>query len=105
MTRQLYYILDAAGEPIAIDDVLEWSRWFHLADRHVSFTTIKPDEIQVSTVFLGLNHRFVDRGDRPLLWETLVFGGPLDGEMDRYATRDEAVEGHQTIVARVRAAL
>ena len=27
------------------------------------------------TVFLGLDHDFLDRGD-PILWETMVFGGP-----------------------------
>ena len=54
----------------------------------------------MSTVFLGLDHNF--GGGTPILWETLVFGGPLDGEMSRYETRLQAMQGHEAMVARVR---
>ena len=40
----------------------------------------------------------------PELWETLVFGGPLNLEMERYATREEALAGHERMVGRVRLA-
>ncbi len=32
------------------------------------------------------------------MFETIVFGGPMDEEMRRYATWDEAVEGHDEMV-------
>jgi hypothetical protein len=32
------------------------------------------------------------------LFETMVFGGPLNGEMDRYATWDEAEAGHKAML-------
>lgn len=35
--------------------------------------------------------------------ETMVFGGPLDAEMERYSTWDEAVAGHAAMVARCEA--
>lgn len=57
----------------------------------------------MSTVFLGIDHAF--SGGLPVLWETIVFGGPLDGEMDRYTSRADALAGHQVMCARVRAAL
>jgi hypothetical protein len=39
----------------------------------------------------------------PALFETLVFGGPLSQEMDRYSTWAEAEAGHRAMVERVRA--
>ena len=50
-------------------------------------------------VFLGLDHSF--GSGPPLLFETMVFGGPLDEEMDRYTTWDEAEAGHKAMVKRV----
>jgi hypothetical protein len=51
-------------------------------------------EIHVSTVFiLGINHAFGD-GD-PLLFETMIFDGPLDGYQVRYSTWEQAEVGHK----------
>jgi hypothetical protein len=49
---------------------------------------------------LGLDHNFSENGP-PILYETMVFGGALDGEQDRYCTREEAVSGHALMVKRV----
>lgn len=54
----------------------------------------------VSTVWLGRDHRFGGDGP-PIIFETLVFGGPLDGEMDRYCTEAEATAGHRAMVDRL----
>lgn len=59
--------------------------------------------ILVSTVFLGLDHNW-GRGP-PLLFETLIFGGPLHDEMWRYPTWDAAVAGHTAAVQAVKSAL
>jgi len=53
----------------------------------------------VSTVFIGLDHRFTGDGP-PLVFETMVFGGPFDQEQERYSTWDEAVAGHARMVDR-----
>ena len=53
----------------------------------------------VSTVFLGLDHSFGDT--TPILFETLVFGGLKDGYMLRYATWEEAENGHKDVVKEV----
>lgn len=85
-------------EPVRVADCLEWAKWFESFDR-----CIARDEIHdavVSTVFLGLDHRFGD--GPPLIFETLVFGGHLDGQMDRYSTWDEAATGHLAMLAHVR---
>lgn len=39
----------------------------------------------------------------PLLFETMVFGGPFDQEMARYSTWDEAEAGHKKMVKRIKA--
>ena len=53
----------------------------------------------VSTVWLGLDHRFGD--GPPLIFETMVFGGKHDQHTDRYSTEEEAREGHDRIVRMV----
>ena len=59
-------------------------------------------EMEVSTVFLGLNHNFTMQGP-PILFETMVFGQPDDDEIcERYETWDEAQKGHDEIVARLK---
>lgn len=99
------YILDARGEPQPIDDALEWARWYETADRHVAHDMDEGDRhglrIRVSTVFLGIDHNHFGDGP-PILWETMVFGGLLDGTQRRYESRADAYVGHQEICARVR---
>jgi hypothetical protein len=68
--------------------------------RRVAATEV--GEARVSTVFLGLDHNFFGSGP-PLLYETLVFGGSMDSEMRRYATRAEALVGHDEVVRLVQA--
>jgi hypothetical protein len=47
-----------------------------------------------------LDHGF--GGGPPVLWETMVFGGKLDQQCERYTSRDLALAGHQDIVNKVR---
>lgn len=97
MTPDLY-ILNDKHEPVVCPDVRTWARWFETANRRVAVDSFGP--ITVSTVFLGLDHNF--GSGAPILFETMVFGGPLDGKEDRYATYSEAVAGHARMVRRVR---
>ena len=57
--------------PVPVFDVLEWAIWFEANPkaRLVAKTMVGP--LTVSTVFLGLDH---GRGDRTILFETMVFG-------------------------------
>ena len=86
---------------VACDDVQTWAKWYEQADRQVAFDVC--GEGRVSTVFLGIDHRFVGQGP-PVLYETLVFGGPLNGEQSRSATWPDAERDHASMVARVLAA-
>jgi hypothetical protein len=62
------------------------------------------DEVRISTVWIGMDMNYARIGP-PIIFETMIFGGALDENMWRYATEDEAVEGHRVAVALVRAAL
>jgi len=92
------FILDG-HKVVPCDDLLTWGKWFETADRIVSKTILSTD-VQVSTVFLGLNHSFGDRV--PLLFETMVFGGKHDQEMERYSNWQDAEEGHKRWVDKLK---
>src|ERR1035437_5024539 len=70
-------------------------------DNRVAYDKI--NDIEISTVFLALDHSFM--GGQPVLFETMVFGGSLDGEQERYHTWDEAEAGHKVMIERVKAEL
>lgn len=91
-----YYVLDG-HTPRAVS-FEEWQKWRleNWNACHVAKTTL--ERVTVSTIFLGY-HRL------PFLFETVVFGdNPLDMEMDRYSTWEEAEAGHEEMVKRVIAA-
>lgn len=95
----IYYILNDDNRPVAINDGFEWSEWFgeNYEKRVIKQTSVK--SIFVSTVFLGINHKFIGSGP-PLLFETIAFGdvsGDTD-RMERYSTIEEALEGHDRMV-------
>jgi hypothetical protein len=88
------YLLDG-HLVIPCENLMYWAKWFETANRRVALT--KKDSFEVSTVFLGLDHNFGHSGP-PLLFETMVFGGPLDQEQERYSTWEEAKVGHKSMV-------
>lgn len=97
------YILKGK-EPIPCEDIHEWGEWMAVADRTVLKTVLEhiddsEKRVGISTVFLGVDHRF-DKGP-PILFETMVFGGPMDGEMNRYCTWEQAEQGHNSMVQQV----
>lgn len=88
------YKLDG-HKTVAVSDLLTWGQLFGTVDRRVLQTFV--GGAKVSTIFLGIDHnlvRFVGGSAAPVLFETMVFGGPLDGDQWRYETWDQAVEGH-----------
>jgi hypothetical protein len=93
------YIL-AGRTPVPEPDLLTWGRWFETADRHVAETWVTP-AIRVSTVFLGLDYALWPGASAPILFETMVFGGACDQEQWRYATWDQAEQGHAGVVETV----
>ena len=96
------WILDDDGNPVPCDDLIVWGRRFESAQRSVARTPLilRDLEIEVSTVFLGIDHSFGDDGP-PVLWETMVFGlGDFGAEHQRrHCSREEAGHYHGEVVA------
>jgi hypothetical protein len=96
-----WYILDNNHKPVH-KPVLESAKWMEdNPNRKVvgydELTDLNGDEVRVSTVFLGLDHGW--SGSKPILWETMIFGGENDqAYQERYASYEQAIEGHQKAI-------
>lgn len=77
-------------------DTDEWARWFEKNRRTRCVRQSDVGAYRVSTMFLGLDHRFGDSGP-PLIYETMVFGGPLDQHCWRDSTWWGAEARHDAI--------
>jgi hypothetical protein len=99
-----YYIL--VNGKIKKSSLLEWGRWFENIDnRRVDYTDISnesnyPGGSNISTVCLGLDHDL--GGPKPILFETMVFGGEWSQCGWRYSSYGEAKKGHWMIVDCIR---
>lgn len=97
--------IEVNGVPVPEADTLSWGRWMEHARQegthHVGHDVV--GDVRISTVFLGVNHSFFGE-ELPILYETMIFGGPLDGEQERYPLRVLAAEGHARWVERVKKA-
>ena len=97
------WVLDSDNKPVRARDVIEWGQFLELRDRcTVGYTQIN-SRVYVSTVFLGIDHRHFGSGP-PILFETMIFGGELDGHQWRYSSWDDAETGHQAVVRKMREA-
>lgn len=93
-------------------DLMDWAKYFEGNDRRIGVADTKfqgaPGNVRVSTVFLGIDHnyrRFMGdptADNRPVVFETMVFGGKFDQEQERYSTFEEAERGHKEMFAKVR---
>ena len=96
--RPMHYVL-RGRTPVPVYDVLKWARAFERGNHRVAVHVIHQsaaDPVTVSTVFLGVDHNWANDGP-PLVFESLVFGGPLNGQMYRYSTWEEAAAGHKIL--------
>jgi len=89
--------LDKEGNKITLE------RFFEM-NRDPDYKFIKRDTLpsgkMISTVWLGLDHGL--SAEKPLVFETMVFpneGNYEDEYCERYSTKEEAIKGHERIVA------
>lgn len=85
-----YY--DRDGQPINL------KQWIHLFsdEEYQRVALTETSEWRISTVWLGLDHSLF--GTPPLIFETMVFGGPCDQDQWRYPTLSAAIAGHEHAV-------
>ena len=92
-----WYKLDDQCRPVKIG--AQEAEHELMKDRTVAVASLlAPDgtEVRVSTVFLVLDHA-LGHG-KPILWETMIFGGEDDGLTDRYTSLENAEIGHIQMV-------
>ena len=87
------YVLDDHGQPLRCDDLFVWAEWFEGSGEKRVVAQDAVGDVRVSTVFLGLDHHW-GFGGPPVLWETMIVGGPHDGYEERYSSREDARAGH-----------
>lgn len=83
-----YKLVDKNPVPCSMDELLSLSRKDNRLAYHVF------GDVQVSTVFLGLEHGQKD--GQPILFETMIFGGEFDGYQTRYTNWNDSLIGHET---------
>jgi hypothetical protein len=89
---------DRDGEPIPIlvaTDLLQ-DPDYKVVQQDVFIHEGEP--VQVSTVWLGLDHNWWPGGPKRI-FETMIFGGKHDLEQWRYDTEENARHGHSEVVA------
>lgn len=89
-----FYILH--GRTPVQTDMFAWANWVSVEKCVLAKTTVEAKV--VSTVFLGIDHRFIGEGP-PVLFETMVWnerGDPVDCQ--RFYTIEEAEANHALTV-------
>lgn len=101
-----HYILDRNKRVVELPDhpssLIAWAMFYEDFENRRVATTDFMNGVQVSTVFLGHDHSL--GGSIPLVFETMTFGEEEE-VCNRYATWNEAVEGHEREVERIRATI
>lgn len=97
------YTLDRDDNPVPEPDHRTWGEWIERSGdkRRIGNDTVHG--ARVSTIFLGISHNYTSKGP-PILWETMVFGGPYDQSQERYSNRADACFGHQRWLEKVKSA-
>jgi hypothetical protein len=93
------YIL-RGKEPVRCPRLTKWGQWFE--KERIPIGRDQVGEARVSTIFLGLDHGWMEDGKPPVLFETMIFGGEHDDEQYRYTTWDEARAAHVHLVEQLR---
>ena len=89
-TMKQFY-LDDKNEPVEVKDLLEWAS---NPRSHVPVDRTEIGKAVVSTIFLGLSDIFGNP-----VFETMIFGGPLDMYQERCRTWAQALEQHAEAVS------
>lgn len=104
MSNNDKYILE--GHEVVLEhDLLVWGKWFEdNKDKKKVAQIYITSDIWVSTVFLGIDHDFGGGARhphpayKPLIFETMIFGGKRDQYQMRCRTWQQAEKQHEVAV-------
>ncbi len=94
------YAVTPSHEVVRCDNATWSAQLSDIASRRVARTEIR-EGLEVSTVFLGIDHSF-GMGGPPLLFETMVWRDGQGEECWRESTWNEAEARHAEVVAELR---
>ncbi len=95
-----YWILDDKGKPKPAD-LVEWAAWFESKPLAACLAQTQIGTWTVSTIFLGMDPASLYPTAHPVLWESMFFT-PKDSECQRYRSMENAMHGHDELVAKAR---
>lgn len=90
-----HYRLNYDTHEVEPCDLMEWAKAFDDQRRFLR-KDFFPDGNRLSTVFLGMDHRFGEPGP-PLVFETMLFKDGYDVDCVRASTYEEAMANHERI--------
>lgn len=98
-----YYKLEGKI-PVAAESFIDWNLW--MASASFTDTTVMYNDFYdslVSTKFVGidLNPGSSNSDSQPMVFESTVMGGRLDGKKNFYPTWEEAIQGHLKICSQI----
>ena len=90
----MWYTLDKDNKPVK-STIIQYGEWLEVNPERKAVKQDYIDDVFISTVFLGLDHKPWFSDDIPVLWETMIFNGEHDQYQERYTSYEDALEGHQ----------
>lgn len=88
-------------EPVEVTNLVEWAKFMQAGPHRVRANIVHEGtySVEVETVFLGQDVHALDSDNAPLLFETTITGGLYSGRTRKASSWEEAVDGHERIVA------
>jgi hypothetical protein len=88
------YMLDEFNNPVKVERTVtgvdRWCDWL-LSENRVVSQSVSGD-VKITTTFTGMN--MPPYPEPPLLWQTVIEGGPRDGQTLRHASLADAEYAH-----------
>lgn len=93
---KLWYLLDEDKQPYSVPIELYLKLHEDMSMKQTAIDLV--DDVRISTVFLGMDHGWNINNNpnyKPILWETMIFGGEHSDYQERYTSHKDALEGHK----------
>jgi hypothetical protein len=96
MFNYLYKLVNK--KPVLCASTSEWADWYEHAERIVNYHhfTIEGQAVEITTAFIGIDYSVYMGGNKPRLFETMIFGGEFNGKRFLSSTWEEAEMQHET---------
>lgn len=99
-----HYYIEEHGLPVPAPTVKAWAAWIAEQGDQRTLACTHVGTSEITTCFVGINMADSDADD-PIVYQTTVNGGLLNGASWRYASRTLARRHHDTVVAIVKASV